>query len=187
MNIDRGANVLKTEYKGITFRSQTEARWAVFFDRLGVEYLYEPEKIELSTGQIYIPDFYIKDFNAYFEVKPADDRIVSDECYKARLLAHDRPKQRVWLAIGAPAARTPNILVLERWNKETPIELILAQPEHRFWIHEDRRDEQVYWLHHEQVQGFVIGGPGKETDHMREPMNHWNVKEAYDLAWRAFR
>ena len=42
---DRGANAIKTEYGGVTYRSQTEARWAVFFDTLGVEFQYEPETI----------------------------------------------------------------------------------------------------------------------------------------------
>jgi len=187
MNDDRGAKAIRTEYQGITFRSQTEARWAVFFDRIGVTYKYEPERIQLSSGEIYIPDFYIKDFEAYFEVKPSNEQIVSEECRKARLLSHDKPGQRVWLSIGAPAAKSPKILVLERWGKDTPIEHILANQENRFWIHEDRRDEKVYWLHHQEVQGFVIGGPGEETDHMREPMNHWNVEAAYELARSAFR
>jgi hypothetical protein len=62
--IDRGANALQTEYRGVTYRSQTEARWAVFFDVLGVQFAYEPETISLSSGEKYIPDFFIKDFDA---------------------------------------------------------------------------------------------------------------------------
>lgn len=105
---ERGARALQTEHRGVTYRSQTEARWAVFFDALGVEFLYEPETISLSSGALYKPDFFIKDFNAYFEVKPSNDGIVTVEATKARSLAHDRPGQRVWLAVGAPAPKTPS-------------------------------------------------------------------------------
>ena len=60
---------IDTEYKGYLFRSRLEARWAVFFDELGVRWEYEPEGILLSDGTSYIPDFYLIDFRCYFEVK----------------------------------------------------------------------------------------------------------------------
>lgn len=179
---DRGANALPTEYHGVTYRSQTEARWAVFFNALGVQFSYEPETISLSSGAKYLPDFFIKDFNAYFEVKPSSEEIVTEEATKSRCLAHDRPGQRVWLAMGGPAPKTPNILVLDQWPKEATIQEILRKPEHRYWFHEDRRDERVYWLHSESYHGFVVGGPGTSTDHFREPLNHRQVAEAYRLA-----
>ena len=34
---------IETYYNGYRFRSRLEARWAVFFDALGVPYEYEPE------------------------------------------------------------------------------------------------------------------------------------------------
>lgn len=36
-----------TPYKGYWFRSRLEARWAVFFDTLGLKWLYEPEGFDL--------------------------------------------------------------------------------------------------------------------------------------------
>jgi len=48
--------VIQTEYKGYRFRSRLEARWAVFFDRLGMPFLYEPEGFDLN-GHWYLPDF----------------------------------------------------------------------------------------------------------------------------------
>jgi hypothetical protein len=38
----------KYRYNGYRFRSRLEARWAVFFDELGVAYRYEPEGFELG-------------------------------------------------------------------------------------------------------------------------------------------
>lgn len=60
---------IETEYKGYRFRSRLEARWAVFFDQMGIRYEYEPEGIMLSDGTPYLPDFYLPDFYCYFEVK----------------------------------------------------------------------------------------------------------------------
>ena len=60
---------IQTEYNGYLFRSRLEARWAVFFDAMGIEYEYEPEGIVLSDGTQYLPDFYLPDFRCYFEVK----------------------------------------------------------------------------------------------------------------------
>lgn len=43
---------IQTEYNGYLFRSRLEARWAVFFDAMGIEYEYEPEGIVLSDGSL---------------------------------------------------------------------------------------------------------------------------------------
>lgn len=48
--------VLKTHYNHYRFRSRTEARWAVFFDVLGIAYRYEYEGFDLH-GVWYLPDF----------------------------------------------------------------------------------------------------------------------------------
>jgi hypothetical protein len=63
-----------TQYNGIIFKSALEARWAVFFDCLGIEYYYEPHFEEVETGctsVYYKPDFYIPALNKYFEIKPS--------------------------------------------------------------------------------------------------------------------
>lgn len=60
---------IETEYNGYRFRSRSEARWAVFFDACGIEYVYEPEGFKLSDGTMYLPDFYLPESNSFFEVK----------------------------------------------------------------------------------------------------------------------
>lgn len=60
---------VETVYKGYRFRSRLETRWAIFFDSLGIEWEYEPEGIVLNNGKCYLPDFYLINFNCYFEVK----------------------------------------------------------------------------------------------------------------------
>ncbi len=49
---------IETRYKGYRFRSRLEARWAVFFDALGLTWEYEPEGFELKSGR-YLPDFKV--------------------------------------------------------------------------------------------------------------------------------
>lgn len=62
---------IETEYNGHKFRSRLEARWAVFFDAVGIKYQYEPDGFEYD-GDKYLPDFYLPDFEMYVEVKPDD-------------------------------------------------------------------------------------------------------------------
>lgn len=60
---------IDTEYKGYYFRSRLEARWAVFFEKMGWEWKYEHEGFKLPSGN-YLPDFYFPSLNLYAEVKP---------------------------------------------------------------------------------------------------------------------
>ena len=60
---------IETEYKGYKFRSRLEARWAIFFDTARIEWKYEPEGYELSTGEKYLPDFYLPEQDIFVEVK----------------------------------------------------------------------------------------------------------------------
>lgn len=54
-----GIKPIETGYKGYLFRSRLEARWAVFFDTLGIEWEYEPEGYVLEDGTWYLPDFWL--------------------------------------------------------------------------------------------------------------------------------
>ena len=61
---------ITTRYKGYSFRSRLEARWAVFFDHLKIRWEYEPEGFELGNGLRYLPDFWLPDVGIWVEVKP---------------------------------------------------------------------------------------------------------------------
>lgn len=55
---NKAIKAIRTEYKGYSFRSRLEARWAVFFDACGViKWEYEQEGFELPNGMKYLPDF----------------------------------------------------------------------------------------------------------------------------------
>ena len=61
---------IETVYNGYRFRSRLEARWAVFFDALGIKYDYEPEGFDLGELGWYLPDFYLSGLKYYVEIKP---------------------------------------------------------------------------------------------------------------------
>ena len=50
---------IETRYKGYRMRSRTEARWAVFFDALGIEWEYESEGYDTGEHGWYLPDFAV--------------------------------------------------------------------------------------------------------------------------------
>lgn len=64
VNLRGDVKAIPTEYRGIRFRSQLEARWAAFFDSMGWVWAYEP--IDLDG---WIPDFEVN--GQFAEVKPA--------------------------------------------------------------------------------------------------------------------
>ena len=64
---------IETVYKGYRFRSRLEARWAVFFDTLGLKWEYEPEGFVMPSGTHYLPDFKVLTKHGathWYEVKP---------------------------------------------------------------------------------------------------------------------
>lgn len=67
--MDYTIKAIPTEYAGVKFRSRTEARWAAFFDLVGLKWDYEPFDLE---G--WAPDFLLrtKIGHVLVEVKPAD-------------------------------------------------------------------------------------------------------------------
>jgi hypothetical protein len=66
----------ETWYKGVKFRSRTEARWAVFFDHLGIPWQHEPRRYDLpyrldnpAQTRWYLPDFWLPSLGMWAEVK----------------------------------------------------------------------------------------------------------------------
>lgn len=90
---------IETTYKGYRFRSRTEARWAVYFDALGVNWEYEKEGFVMPDGTWYLPDFYLPDHKAWVEVK--GQCCTTEEYEKCRQL-NIGSGQPVIMLIGSP-------------------------------------------------------------------------------------
>lgn len=73
-------SAIPTSYAGVEFRSATEARFAAWCDKRGLEWFYEPEGFEFA-GVRYLPDFYIPSGKWIVEVKPP---MFMDECWKIK-------------------------------------------------------------------------------------------------------
>jgi hypothetical protein len=64
---------IETRYAGRRFRSRREARWAILFDHLEVDWRYEPEGYDLGGNVFYLPDFELHlpgGERQWVEVKP---------------------------------------------------------------------------------------------------------------------
>ncbi len=111
---------IETHYRGYRFRSRLEARWAVFFDWVGIKYRYEHDGFPLK-GIWYLPDFWMPEQNCWYEIKPTWP--TSRECEKAirlckasgqvvHILAGD-----VWPYAYSDLTFSPNIM---RWKDDIP-------------------------------------------------------------------
>ncbi len=72
---------IKTAYKGTTYRSRLEGRWAVFFDSLDIKFVYEKEWVKLGCKKRYLPDFWLphtveelasEGWGLWVEIKPLE-------------------------------------------------------------------------------------------------------------------
>lgn len=89
-------------YNGTKYRSKTEARWAIYFDRLGIRAVHEARTFDLSDHVLYTPDFYLVDLDVWVEVKPEASNIRNAERWKVDQLASTLSHGRVWLTYGQP-------------------------------------------------------------------------------------
>lgn len=91
---------IETRYKGYRFRSRLEARWAVFFDALGIEWEYEKEGYDLGEAGWYLPDFWLPEEELFIEVKP--EGVDDGDVYGKPKELSTRSKQDVLVVIGTP-------------------------------------------------------------------------------------
>lgn len=67
---------IPVEYSEVRFRSTLEADWAATLDAFGIEWQYEPIGVQLPSGILYRPDFYLPQIATWLEVKgPAGERL----------------------------------------------------------------------------------------------------------------
>lgn len=99
--MEKRIKAIPTKWKGITYRSRLEARWAVFFEEMKWRFMYEPEGYVVSENECYLPDFLLfthEDFPVFVEIKPTWP---DNDIEKLRTFA-DRAPHSLLLAIGFP-------------------------------------------------------------------------------------
>lgn len=120
---------IDTYYNGNYFRSRLEARWAVFFDLIGVKYTYEPNGFKNENGEYYLPDFHLHNVilrngnhsidGIYLELKPKsydDSTIKQAEWFtKVLVLFKGNPDNGVWLS-GLGEYNVDNYQLTPHWD-----------------------------------------------------------------------
>jgi len=101
---------IETSYKGYRFRSRLEARWAVFFDALGIKWEYEKEGYELKdddgTKYHYLPDFWLPGIG-WIEIKGQDP--TQEELSQCFLLCKDTGSQAYIASQLPPSSKSDNM------------------------------------------------------------------------------
>lgn len=104
-----GIRAVPQTYRGVRFRSTLEADWAATLDSLDIAWEYEPEAVQLPSGEFYRPDFYLPECTTWLEVKgPHDERI--DKVRELGAVAEHYP--------GCDRIPRPDELCLTAWTDE---------------------------------------------------------------------
>lgn len=100
---------LETRYAGCRFRSRLEARWAVFFDHLGIKWEYEPQGYVVEPNKRpYLPDFRLPELDAFVEVKGDSEQL--DTRLLAEFTRSNNRRELFTLVLGqVPAAKLDRV------------------------------------------------------------------------------
>lgn len=165
---------IPTSYNGHRFRSRLEARWAVFFDALGVPWEYEQDGFELPNGDRYLPDFWFPRWQMFGEVKPTVGKL-QEQLEKYELLAQIAGHPVLGI-VGPPALGKNTLFVFQ--TEARPDDC--GNREHVFAY--DRRDSDVLWaITTDQCCACVLDKP--KSDHERYPLyDDPRLTDAYESA-----
>lgn len=108
---------IETVYKGYRFRSRLEARWAVFFDALGIEWEYEKEGYDLGEAGWYLPDFWLPRYHIHCEIKPVESTKQDDERLAQIIWAMtQKPGMPLMLLRGVPGEKMSTLFLPTRYG-----------------------------------------------------------------------
>lgn len=170
---------IETLWKGYRFRSRTEARWAVFLEKLGVQFDYEPEGVILPSGP-YLPDFRLRSFpigifpggradqEVWLEIKGGEP--TEEEIAKCVELSEEA-KAPVLLAVGAPNL-APQVLLFDDVMEDFIRPIMPHLIGWLSFVEVGRGDEAAIAV------GRPARGPDDDSD---EPLD-----AAFEQAWREF-
>lgn len=94
------------------FRSRLEARWAIYFDLVHIEWEYEPEQFKLKDSMPYTPDFRLKEL-CWIEVKP-EAGAIDDTLPRAIKFSEQRSEKVLFLV--CPGVNVTDVRILNRRN-----------------------------------------------------------------------
>lgn len=121
------AKPIETIYNGYRFRARNEARWAVFFDTVGLPYEYEKEGFVLDDGAKYLPDFWLPSLRMWVEIKSAIDIVET--------MSLDADPFSIPVIQKLRSCEMFQLMRRFRNSQEWPVACIIGQPgKHRIWF-----------------------------------------------------
>jgi len=173
---------IETKWKGYRFRSRTEARWAVFLEKLGIHFDYEVEGLVLPSGP-YLPDFRLNNFpfrlqegmepeRVWLEVK--GDEPTEREITRCRELARYAGCP-VILVIGPPDFYPQAMLF------DYPVEELV----------EELMPHLIGWLAFIDVgdgrdAAIALGRPARPEEDVADEVSALEHAEQFEQAWEMF-
>lgn len=142
--------VRETVYKDIQFRSRLEARWAVFFDELGLSWDYEPEGYRLDNGRCYLPDFYVHGIKGHVGEEPHGDGVyieVKGEVFDSDKQKIDGFQYQILMVGDIPKSINPWIDVDAQYT---------VHPKHIFSEYSVDGKEEALWFAEKEGQVYLI-------------------------------
>ena len=132
---------IETRYDGISFKSRLKARWAVFFDTLGITNHYELEKFQTPDGQ-FCPDFWLPNEKCWIQVSPEEYPKTVSSC---KFLAENTNAEVLYI-VGNPYQGEYRIIYfshrmsgIEGFDSEQPLAV-------NGLFAEDRKVESCLWI-----------------------------------------
>jgi hypothetical protein len=174
----RGAST-EVEYNGTKFTSPVESQWAVFFDTVGLKYLYKAVGFDIGGDVSYSPDVWLPELRFWVEVKLGEP--TDEEKALCQLVAGSSNCTGL-MAIGAPEPRDQLLVFSPR--DTTGAGAFPRQDEVRFYFADDRRNEGEFWLLSDAGAAASIG-PQTGPDHDRPPGLYGATRRGYEAARRA--
>ena len=164
---------IETVYKNYRFRSRLEARWAVFFDTMNIEWEYEVEGFILDDGTYYLPDFWLPQKGAFVEVKASC--FLADERKKCELLAKHKP---VILALGIPECKPYERILTLSWPKFINDDLDFLVDKDGNVVEEDELTFMDYYFNETRLFEIIREETGSEFNLQYEIAGVTNVTES---------
>lgn len=104
---------IETHYAGCRFRSRLEARWAVFFNHLGIPWDYEPQGYLVGHDRRpYLPDFFLPSERLWVEVKGSEGQLDIPLLVDAVIPHTGLPADPYGGTLQHPSQAGPRLLVL---------------------------------------------------------------------------
>lgn len=185
---------IQTEYRDYRFRSRLEARWAIFFDLVGIRWEYEIEGFWLDGKTKYLPDFWLPQSSTMVEIKPfaTPSRVETGKCkavsakHQMLLICGDPLEHKAMLYVDGEKHKSLSKLSMSEWM---PVSFSKAMKEIQF-LHKGQESSELVHAKAARKFRFEHGetpGPIKVVSAANEGLTPEQIRERGDKNLAALR